>query len=116
MKKNKLLESIIKSCEDTKAQDIVILDMENITPVADYFVITEASNERQVQAIARAIKKDLEAIDLTVTRMEGFNEGRWILVDANEVICHIFHSDERGFYNLERLWGDAKEVEMKDIR
>ena len=115
MKKNEKLESIIKSCEDMKAEQTIVLDMEYITPVADYFVITEASNEKQVQAIARSIKNDLEEIGLSVTRMEGFNEGRWILVDANDVICHVFHSDERGHYNLERLWGDAKEIELKDI-
>ena len=111
-----MLASIITSCEDTKAENIKALDMEGLTPVADYFVICEASNERQVQAIARAIKKDLEAIDINITRMEGFNEGRWILVDANDVICHIFHSEERGFYNLERLWGDAKEVNLSDLK
>lgn len=116
MENNKMLASIITSCEDTKAENIIALDMKNLTPVADYFVICEASNERQVQAIARAIKKDLEAIDLTVTRMEGFNEGRWILVDANDIICHIFHSDERGYYNLERLWGDAEEVNLSDLK
>lgn len=116
MKNNKMLETIITSCQDTKAADIVVLDMKKVTPVADYFVIAEASNEKQVQAIARTIKNDLEANDYSVTRMEGFNEGRWILVDANDIICHIFHSDERGHYNLERLWGDAEQVELKDIK
>lgn len=111
-----MLKSIIQSCTDTKAENIVTLDMKNLTPVADYFVICEASNERQVQAIARTIQKDLEAIDLSVTRMEGFNEGRWILVDANNVICHIFHAEERGYYNLERLWGDAEEIDLSDLK
>lgn len=115
MENNEILESIITSCENIKAEDIVALNMKKITPVADYFVICEASNEKQVQAIARAIQKDLEAINIPIARVEGFNEGRWILVDTNDVICHIFHSEERDYYNLERLWGDAQEVNLSSL-
>ena len=116
MSVNKMLKTIVNSCEETKAEDIIVLDMAGLSPLTEYFLICEASNERQAQAIAKAIKNDLEEIDYSITRMEGFNEGRWILVDANDVICHIFHKEERGYYNLERLWGDAPEVNVKELK
>src|SRR5690625_3987874 len=115
MENSELLESIINSCEYIMGENIDGLNTITITTNPDYFVICEVSNEKQVQAIARAIQKDLEAINIPIARVEGFNEGRWILVDTNDVICHIFHSEERGYYNLERLWGDAQEVNLSSL-
>lgn len=112
MDKKEILQTVYDACEDRQADNIVVLDMEGITPIADYFLICEASNERQVQAISRAIKNALDEHGIEIKRMEGFDQARWILLDLDYVVCHIFHKEERGYYNLERLWGDATEVTL----
>lgn len=111
-----ILELVVEACEDRKAENCVVLDMQQLTPIADYFVICHGNNERQVQAIARSIKEKLEELDYDVKRIEGLEEGRWVLVDVGSVICHVFHKDERSYYNLERLWGDATQIEVEDMK
>src|SRR5699024_2359361 len=107
-----LLETVVKACVGRKAERCTVLDMRNLTPVADYYVICHGNNERQVQAIACSVKEVLDKQGIDVKRMEGFEQARWILIDANGIICHVFHKDERDYYNLERLWGDADEVSV----
>ena len=81
--------------------------MKGISLVADYFVICHGNSDKQVQAIAREIKDKVEEQEYSIKRMEGFDEARWALVDIGDIVVHVFHKDERGYYNLERLWGDA---------
>ncbi|MEW9675829.1 ribosome silencing factor [Lentibacillus sp. L22] len=107
-----LLEKVAQACDDKRAENIIALDMKEVSLVADYFLICHGTNERQVQAIARSIKDMVEEGGLTVKRLEGFEQARWILVDIGDVVCHIFHKDERSYYNLERLWGDAAQIEF----
>lgn len=109
---NDVLQIVVDACEERKAGNIVALDMTDLTPMADYFLICHGNNERQVQAIARSVKNVLDEQGIDVKRMEGFEQARWILIDANGIICHVFHKDERDYYNLERLWGDADEVSV----
>ena len=90
-----------------RAEDIVVLNMKGISLVADYFVICHGNSDKQVQAIAREIKDKVEEQEYSIKRMEGFDEARWALVDIGDIVVHVFHKDERGYYNLERLWGDA---------
>lgn len=115
MKKiNKLLQTVTDACEDRKAENCVVLDMKQLTPVADYYVICNGTNERQVQAIAKAVKDEIEEEGFLVKRMEGYEQARWILLDLGDVVCHVFHKEDRGYYNLERLWGDAEQVSLGD--
>lgn len=109
---NEMLRTVVEACKDRKAENCLVLDMRTLTPMADYYVICHGNNERQVQAIARSVKGKMEEQELDVKRMEGFEQARWILMDMGDVICHIFHKDDRSYYNLERLWGDAKEVSV----
>jgi|SRR5699024_437348 len=109
-----LLESVVTACEDRKAEQCTVLNVRDVTPVADYYVICHGNNERQVQAIARAVKNTLEEQGIDLQRIEGFEQARWILIDAGNIVCHIFHKDERNYYNLERLWGDANQVNLGD--
>ncbi|TKC19985.1 ribosome silencing factor [Robertmurraya kyonggiensis] len=104
---NQLLKTTVKAADDKRAEDIVALNMKGISLIADYFVICHGNSDKQVQAIAREIKDKAEENGFDVRRMEGFDEARWILVDLGDVVAHIFHRDERSYYNLERLWGDA---------
>lgn len=107
---NEMLEIIVEASEDRKAENCIVLNMQELTPMADYFVICHGNNERQVQAIARSIKEELEEKGHQIKRMEGFEQARWVLIDVEHIVCHIFHKDERTYYNLERLWGDAEEI------
>ncbi|MBN8236701.1 ribosome silencing factor [Halobacillus kuroshimensis] len=115
MESRELVTLAAQACDEKRAQDIVVLDMADVSLIADYFVICEGSNERQVQAIAREVKAQAEENGMEVKRMEGFEQARWVLIDLNGVVCHIFHKDERHYYNLERLWGDADTVFVEGL-
>ncbi len=110
-----LLSITYKAIDDKRGEDIVALNMQGISLLADYFVIAEGSSERQVQAIAREVKGQAEEQGYTVNKMEGFDGGRWVLVDMGDVVAHIFHKDERAYYNLERLWGDAPQLDAPNL-
>lgn len=107
MKDNKLLMTTVKAADDKRAEDIVVLDMKGISLIADYFLICHGNSDKQVQAIAREIKDKAVEDGFDIKRMEGFDEARWVLIDLGDVVAHVFHRDERSYYNLERLWGDA---------
>lgn len=109
-----LLQIAYHAVEDKKGEDIVVLNMEGISLIADQFIICHANSERQVQAIAKEVADKAEEAGFIVKRMEGYESGRWILVDLGDIIVHIFHRDERGYYNLEKLWGDAPLLQMAD--
>ncbi|MBX0358788.1 ribosome silencing factor [Halobacillus sp. Nhm2S1] len=115
MESKELVNLAAQACDEKRAQDIVVLDMSEVSLIADYFLICEGSNERQVQAIARELKNQAEENGIEVKRMEGFEQARWVLVDLNDIVCHIFHKDERHYYNLERLWGDADTVVVEGL-
>lgn len=112
MEVKELIQVIANACDDKRAEKIIALDMQEVSFVADYFLICDGSNERQVQAIAKAIKDEVSKYDFEIHRMEGYEQGRWVLVDLGVIVCHVFHEDERQYYNLERLWGDAPEVTL----
>ena len=106
-----LLQLTYEAIDLKRGENIVALNMQGISLLADYFVIAEGGSERQVQAIAKEIKDKAEEAGYVVKRLEGMESARWVLVDMGDVVAHIFHKDERGFYNLEKLWGDAPHLE-----
>lgn len=108
---NELLNVVIAAAEDKKAMNIVALDLKGISLVADYFVICHGNSDIQVQAIATEVRKQAQEAGVNV-RLEGMDSARWVLLDLGDVVVHIFHRDEREYYNLERLWSDAKVVEI----
>lgn len=107
-----ILHAVTKAADDKRAENITALDMEGISPVADYFVICHGNSDKQVQAIAREVKEKAEELGADIKRMEGFDEARWVLIDVGDVVVHVFHRDERVYYNLERLWGDAPQIDV----
>lgn len=113
MESKELLHIVAKACDDKRAQNVIALDMKEISFIADYFLICEGSNERQVQAIAKGINDAVSEKGLNIARMEGLDHARWVLVDLGSIVCHVFHKDERSYYNLERLWGDAPQVSIQ---
>ncbi len=109
-----LLTTAYKAVDDKKGEDIVVLNMEGVSLIADQFIICHANSERQVQAIAKEVADKAAEIGHPVKRMEGLDLARWVLVDLGDVVVHVFHRDERGYYNLEKLWGDAPLLNMTD--
>jgi len=94
------------------AEDIVILDMRKVSSITDFFVIASASSTKRCQSIAENIEAGLSEKNKSVSKIEGCQEGLWVLVDAYEVVVHIFYKDIRKFYNLEGLWGDAPIIKL----
>lgn len=107
-----LMVQIVHAAEDKKAMNIVTLDLKGVSLIADYFIICHGNSDVQVQAIATEVRKSADGYGVNVRGIEGFNSARWVLVDLGDVVVHIFHRDEREYYNIERLWSDAKVVEM----
>jgi ribosome-associated protein len=95
---------------DKKALDIVIYDLRKISSIADIFMICSGTSSRQVQAIADAIMEEMDNRGIRCHHVEGYEAGRWVLLDYNDVIVHIFYEETRRFYSLERLWGDAPTI------
>jgi ribosome-associated protein len=105
----------VKCASDKKAFGLVALDLREIASFADYFIIAGGANTRQVQAISDEINEQLKnQLKVKSLRIEGYNSGEWILIDYGDFIVHIFEEKAREFYDLERLWRDAKKVEIPE--
>lgn len=106
------LSIIKKACEDKKGIDIKVLDIKDLTTIADYFVIVSANATTGAKAIADEIDDKLSETGYGDISKDGYQGGRWILLDLSDIIVHIFHKEEREYYKLERLWtGDLKTEE-----
>lgn len=101
----------IKQCaefaHEKKAEDIISLDLQGISPITDYFMICTGNNSHQVKAICENIEEKMALMGYECTRIEGYQEAKWILMDYGSALIHIFQPEEREYYSLERLWGDA---------
>lgn len=105
----------LRCAGDKKAFDLVALDLRGIATFADFFIVAGGANTRQVQAIADEITEQLKKqLKRKVLRTEGYNTGEWVLLDYGDFIVHIFEEKAREFYDLERLWRDAKRVEIPE--
>ena len=100
------------AAEGRKARDVVVLDIRGLSVIADYFIICSANSRIQVQAIADAVKEKLEERGLRCRGVEGKDEAKWILIDFGDVVVHVFLEEERAFFGLERLWGDAPRLSV----
>lgn len=100
--------------DEKKGYDIRILELRDISVIADYFIIASGNSRVQTQAIADNVEERIAKAGVRLGRREGYPEGKWILLDFGAVIVHIFQGEERNFYNLERLWGDAPQIDLQD--
>ena len=103
------------AADTREAEDIVVLDVEQLSSVADYFLICSGTSDRQVRAIADAIAEELAQCGEKPLAMEGYQKGTWVLIDCADLIVHVFDEDTRHFYGLERLWHRAPHVEVPGI-
>ena len=109
LKADKKLDIIKKACEDKKGIDLKVLNIRKLTPIADFFVIVSGNSTAQVTAIADEVEEKVLKAGKTEFSKEGYRSGRWILLDLGDIVVHIFHKEEREFYDLERLWTDNRE-------
>lgn len=106
-----IMSAVAKAIEDKKGHQLVVLSLKGISLIADYFVICHGNSDTQVQALAQEVRKTAAELGVTIRGLEGMDTARWVLADLGDVVVHIFHRDEREYYNIERLWSDAKAVE-----
>lgn len=97
---------------DKKAVDVVILDIQGLSVIADYFVICSGNSNTQVQAIAKGVREKLAKRGIHFKAMEGYDDAKWVLLDFGDVVVHVFRQEEREFYNLERVWADAQQLSL----
>ncbi len=103
----------VRAAESKKATDVKILDLTGITSFADYFVICTGANQRQIQAIADEVRMQLkENAGELPTSVEGYNQAEWVLADYGDLLVHIFSPKAREYYGLERLWRNARNIEI----
>jgi len=103
---------LVRAAEDKKAKDIIVLDLRPVTTFTDFFVICTAGNAKQMQAITDDAAMRMKRNGEPVHSIEGYDGGEWILSDYSDIIFHIFNDKSREFYSLERLWKEAKRVEI----
>jgi ribosome-associated protein len=112
---DKRISIIAKACDDKKGFNIKILDIRKINPIADYFIIVSGNSTTQVVAISDEIEEKMGKDGFNLLGKEGYKSGRWILLDYGDIVVHIFHRDDREFYNLDKLWADGEELILDNI-
>lgn len=118
MEKNKSLEMAklaIDALEDKKAEDIRVIDISEVSVIADYFIIAGGSNKNQIQALCDNVLEKLGRAGYPEKQTEGYNTANWILIDFVDIIVHIFDKENRLLYDLERIWRDGKQVDLKEL-
>ena len=111
----KMAKLAYKALEEKKGEDIRIIDISNISVMADYFIIANGTNASQISALVDAAEESLEKEGYVVKQREGYKLSNWVLLDFGDIIIHIFDKENRLFYNLERIWSDGREVEVDEI-
>ncbi len=106
----------IQALEDKKAEDIAIIDISEVSVLADYFIIASGSNRNQIQAITDNVEELLGKNGTFVKQIEGYDTANWVLMDFGDIIVHVFDRENRLFYDLERIWRDGKRMDPENFR
>ena len=101
----------IRALEDKKAEDIKVIDISEVSVIADYFIIANGTNRSQIQALSDNVEETLGRAQIPLKQVEGYDNANWVLLDFHDVIIHIFDKENRLFYDLERIWRDGKMVD-----
>ena len=110
-----MVKLAINALEDKKGEDIQIIDIREVSVLADYFVIANGNSDSQVRALVDNVEEKMHKAGYELKEQEGNNSGTWVLLDYGDIIIHIFDRENRPFYNLERIWSDGKDVEMNEL-
>ncbi len=106
---------VIEALEDKKAEDIKVIDISEVSVLADYFIIAGGNNHSQIQALSNNVEEKLGRAGHPVKQIEGYDTANWILMDFGDVIVHIFDKENRLLYDLERIWRDGKPVSKEEL-
>lgn len=113
MESKQLLEVAVKAADLKRAEDIVALDVQGVSLLADYFMICHGNSGRQIEAIANEVIEKVEEAGGTLNRVEGMDAKNWVLIDFGDLIVHVFTEESRDFYQLEKLWMEAPLVDVE---
>ena len=111
----RMAQLALQAMEEKKAEDIKIIDIHEVSTIADYFLIASGNNLRQIQAICDEIEETMGRAGYPKKQSEGYDTANWILMDYHDIIVHIFDKQNRLFYDLERIWRDGKEVNPEEL-
>lgn len=112
----KCIKAAVQALEEKKAQDIVLLDISEVSVMADYFIVANGNNINQVHALCDSVNKEMGKLGCELKQTEGYHMGNWILMDYGDFIVHIFDKENRFFYDLERIWRDGKKIELEQFQ
>lgn len=115
MQSKEMVKLAYEALEDKKAEDIRVIEIKDISIIADYLIIANGTNSSQVQALVENVDEKLSKAGITNKRVEGGRNSSWILMDYNDVIVHVFSKEDRLFYDLERIWRDGRDVSREDL-
>ncbi len=115
MTSKELVKIAYDALDEKKGINITVIDISEISIIADYFIIAGGNNENQVKALANNVEEKLYQAEVTPSHIEGYNHANWILMDFNDIIIHVFNEEDRLFYDLERIWRDGKKVNIFDL-
>ena len=110
-----MVKLAVTALEDKKGEDIKVIDITEVTVLADYFIIASGMNRNQVQALVDNVEETLGRAGFEVKQVEGYQTANWILMDFGDIIVHVFDSENRLFYDLERIWRDGKMIDAKEL-
>lgn len=109
---HQMIKNAVEGLEDKKGEDIKIIDISEISPISDYFILASGSNRSQIQAMADSVAEKMHKSGFPMKQMEGYDSANWILMDFIDIVVHIFDRESRNFYDLERIWKDGKLIEL----
>lgn len=105
----------VHALEDKLAKDIKVIEIDEISPLADYFVIATGQNANQTDAMVEAVEEESQKAGFIADHIEGHKKGNWTLIDFKGVVVHIFDEEARGFYDLDRIWKDGKQIDPEGL-
>lgn len=115
MNSKEIAKLAIKALDDKKAEDIKVIDISEVSVIADYFIIANGTNRSQIQALSDNVEEMLGRAQIPLKQVEGYDNANWVLLDFHDVIIHIFDKENRLFYDLERIWRDGKMIETEQF-
>lgn len=115
MEAKEMTKLAIQALEDKKADDIKVIDISDISTIADYFIIASGKNRSQIQAMCDNVDETLGRAGVSMKQTEGYKNANWVLMDYGDIIVHIFDTENRLFYDLERIWRDGKEIDISEL-
>lgn len=110
-----MVKLAIEALEDKKAEDIKVIDISEVSVLADYFIIAGGGNRSQIQALSDNVEEKLGRAGVYTKQIEGYDTANWVLLDFGDIIVHIFDKENRLLYDLERIWRDGKMIEIENL-